>query len=112
MALKQLPLDIQSFSRIREGGYLHVDKAQHNLELLSLGDCFFLSPSHRFNTSFICPQSCMLLNLNCMQLQGKHSIRSKKKSFLALKKRIIGVQFDREARERMGVEEECAARFI
>ena len=41
MALKPLPIGIQSFSRIKEGGYLYVDKTQQILNLLSMGDCFF-----------------------------------------------------------------------
>ncbi len=53
MALKPLPIGIQSFSRIKEGGYLYVDKTQQILNLLSMGDCFFLARPRRFGKSLL-----------------------------------------------------------
>ncbi len=49
--LKRLPLDTSSFKRIREAGWLYVDKTKWIYKLLNSGMCFFLSRPRRFGKS-------------------------------------------------------------
>ncbi len=48
---KKLPLGIQTFREIREGGYYYVDKTQFALRLVEHGKYFFLSRPRRFGKS-------------------------------------------------------------
>ena len=47
---KKLPIGIQTFAKIREGGgaYYYVDKTPHILRLLDEGSHYFLSRPRRF----------------------------------------------------------------
>ncbi len=45
---KRLPIGIQTFSKIREGGYLYVDKTAHALRMFDDGETYFLSRPRRF----------------------------------------------------------------
>jgi hypothetical protein len=50
-----LPIGIQDFAKIREGGYVYVDKTAHIHELLTgSGTAFFLSRPRRFGKSLLC----------------------------------------------------------
>ena len=50
--LKKLPIGIQTFSKIREGNYLYIDKTKEALELIeSASEYFFLSRPRRFGKS-------------------------------------------------------------
>jgi hypothetical protein len=48
---KKLPIGIQSFSEIRENGYLYVDKTEDIFQLVDSGKYFFLSRPRRFGKS-------------------------------------------------------------
>ena len=48
---RRLPIDAQSFERVRNAGLIYVDKTQYIEKLLSLGRFFFLSRPHRFGKS-------------------------------------------------------------
>lgn len=49
--MKKLPIGIQTFSEIREEGYLYVDKTQYIHRLITAGKYFFLSRPRRFGKS-------------------------------------------------------------
>ncbi len=51
--LKNLPIGIQTFSTIREGNFVYVDKTQQVLELASKQGRFFLSRPRRFGKSML-----------------------------------------------------------
>jgi len=55
-AMKRLlPIGIQDFVGIREGGYIYVDKTARIYELISSsGKAFFLSRPRRFGKSLLC----------------------------------------------------------
>lgn len=42
------PVGVQSFTRIREGGYLYVDKTAISYRLVNTCDCVFFSRPRRF----------------------------------------------------------------
>jgi len=48
---RRLPIDAQSFEKLRNAGAIYVDKTQYIEKLLSLGSFFFLSRPHRFGKS-------------------------------------------------------------
>ncbi|MCO6475623.1 MAG: ATP-binding protein [Phaeodactylibacter sp.] len=47
------PIGIQDFRKLREGGYLYVDKTQHIHDILVQGNYFFLSRPRRFGKSLL-----------------------------------------------------------
>jgi Predicted AAA-ATPase/PD-(D/E)XK nuclease superfamily len=49
--MKNLPIGIQTFSEIRDGGYLYVDKTKQIHNLITSGKYFFLSRPRRFGKS-------------------------------------------------------------
>lgn len=49
--MKKLPLDIQTFTKLRELNYLYVDKTEYAYNLISNGQCYFLSRPRRFGKS-------------------------------------------------------------
>jgi hypothetical protein len=49
--MKKLPIGIQTFSEIREGEYVYVDKTKQIHELINSGKYFFLSRPRRFGKS-------------------------------------------------------------
>lgn len=50
---KKLPIGIQSFSTIREGGYYYVDKTNQIQQLIETGKYYFLSRPRRFGKSLL-----------------------------------------------------------
>ncbi len=48
---RKLPIGIQTFGKIREGGYLYVDKTDMALDLVERGSYYFLSRPRRFGKS-------------------------------------------------------------
>ncbi len=52
-SMQPLPLGIQSFSTIREEGWLYVDKTQHLYDLVTTGKYYFLSRPRRFGKSLM-----------------------------------------------------------
>jgi len=53
IVLKKIPLGIQSFRKIIEGGYVYVDKTQYIYDLLSTASYCFLSRPRRFGKSLL-----------------------------------------------------------
>lgn len=53
MKLPNLPIGIQNFEKIREGGYLYVDKTPWVYKLVSTGSYYFLSRPRRFGKSLL-----------------------------------------------------------
>ena len=51
--LKPLPIGIQTFSKIIEGGYLYVDKTPDIYRLITGGEVYFLSRPRRFGKSLL-----------------------------------------------------------
>ena len=49
--LRSLPIDTQTFEKLRSKGSIYIDKTQYIEKLLSLGSFFFLSRPHRFGKS-------------------------------------------------------------
>ncbi len=52
--MKRLPIDLQSFQRIREDGYGYVDKTDLIYEMTHSGVYQFLSRPRRFGKSVLC----------------------------------------------------------
>jgi hypothetical protein len=53
MAIRKFPLGIQDFFRIREEGYLYVDKTEFVYKLATEGSVYFLSRPRRFGKSLL-----------------------------------------------------------
>ncbi|MDX2248548.1 MAG: AAA family ATPase [Bacteroidia bacterium] len=51
--MKKYPIGIQDFAKLREGGYLYVDKTREIFELIRNGSYFFLSRPRRFGKSLL-----------------------------------------------------------
>ena len=51
--MKKYPIGIQDFKKLREDGYLYVDKTKQIYELISSGAYFFLSRPRRFGKSLL-----------------------------------------------------------
>jgi len=51
--MKELPVGIQSFEKLRKKGCLYVDKTKEILRLISSGDIYFLSRPRRFGKSLL-----------------------------------------------------------
>ena len=51
--MKKLPIGIQSFSEIRKGGYVYVDKTELVHRMVTMGKPYFLSRSRRFGKSLL-----------------------------------------------------------
>jgi len=49
--MKPLPIGIQHFDKLREGGYLYIDKTKFAYQLANLGGSFFLARPRRFGKS-------------------------------------------------------------
>ena len=49
--LPKLPIGIQTFEKLREGGYLYVDKTKYLIDLIENGSVYFLSRPRRFGKS-------------------------------------------------------------
>lgn len=47
------PVGIQSFEKLRKGGYVYIDKTELIYELVSSGQCYFLSRPRRFGKSLL-----------------------------------------------------------
>ena len=50
---KKYPIGLQSFRKIREGGYLYIDKTEQIHELVETGSYYFLSRPRRFGKSLL-----------------------------------------------------------
>ena len=51
--MKKLPIGIQNFRKIIEGGYVYADKTEYIYELINSGVCYFLSRPRRFGKSLL-----------------------------------------------------------
>ncbi|WPL11594.1 ATP-binding protein [Thiorhodovibrio litoralis] len=64
MSRKKLPIGVQNFAEIREGGYYYVDKSGFALRLVSEGKYYFLSRPRRFGKSLFLDTLAELLSGN------------------------------------------------
>src|SRR5690349_14267660 len=62
--LAPLPLDIGTFSKLRTKKYIYVDKTEHAYNLVTKGECFFLSRPRRFGKSLFVSMLKELLSGN------------------------------------------------
>ena len=53
MALKKLPIGLQTFSKLREDNYYYVDKTPLIAKLANEGEYYFLSRPRRFGKSLL-----------------------------------------------------------
>ena len=53
MSNLRYPIGIQSFSEIREGGYIYIDKTEYIYRLIAEGKYYFLSRPRRFGKSLL-----------------------------------------------------------
>ncbi|MDR0734027.1 MAG: ATP-binding protein [Dysgonamonadaceae bacterium] len=53
MNVKKLPIGIQSFEKLRESGYLYVDKTESIFHMIMSGSVYFLSRPRRFGKSLL-----------------------------------------------------------
>ena len=67
MSLPKLPIGVQSFEKMRTGGYAYVDKTRFISELVSKGSYYFLSRPRRFG------KSLFIDTLDCAFPGGKNS---------------------------------------
>ena len=51
--MKKLPIGIQEFRKLREGGYIYVDKTEYIYKLITEGSYYFLSRPRRFGKSLL-----------------------------------------------------------
>jgi hypothetical protein len=51
--MRKYPIGLQEFRKIREGGYLYVDKTQLVHNLIESGSYYFLSRPRRFGKSLL-----------------------------------------------------------
>ncbi|MEO0040961.1 MAG: hypothetical protein RL329_409 [Bacteroidota bacterium] len=51
MALKNLPIGVQTFQKMREGNYVYVDKTEYVYQIASTEGVYFLSRPRRFGKS-------------------------------------------------------------
>ena len=51
--IRKLPIDVQSFEKLRTGGYLYVDKTDLVYKLAAEGSQYFLSRPRRFGKSLL-----------------------------------------------------------
>jgi hypothetical protein len=68
--LAPLPVDIGSFRKLRTQGYKYVDKTQHVYNLITSGECFFLSRPRRFGKSLLVATLKELLSGNRELFKG------------------------------------------
>jgi hypothetical protein len=52
-ALKNMPIGVQNFEKLRKGDYLYVDKTAYIYQLVSTGSYYFLSRPRRFGKSML-----------------------------------------------------------
>ncbi len=51
--MRKLPIGIQSFEKIREEGFVYVDKTEYIYRLIKSGASYFLSCPRRFGKSLL-----------------------------------------------------------
>ncbi|NEX18972.1 ATP-binding protein [Thiorhodococcus mannitoliphagus] len=73
MNRKRLPIGIQTFSEIREGGYYYVDKTPFALRLIEQGKYYFLSRPRRFGKSLFLDTLAELFSANAPLFDGLHA---------------------------------------
>ena len=70
MPRKRLPIGIQTFREIREGGYYYVDKTGFALRLIEEGKYYFLSRPRRFGKSLFLDTLAELFSGNELLFAG------------------------------------------
>ena len=56
------PIGIQSFDRLREDGFVYVDKTALVYNLVQTGSIYFLSRPRRFGKSLLVSNTCLLFS--------------------------------------------------
>lgn len=64
---KKLPVDLHSFLKMREGGYVYVDKTRHIFRMVTEGTYYFLSRPRRFG------KTLLVSTLKCL-FQGRKDL--------------------------------------
>ncbi len=100
--MKKLPIGIQSFEKVIEGGYLYVDKTQLIHQLVNTGSTYFLSRPRRFGKS-------LLLDTIKSLFEGKKALFSglwiEDQWDWEQTNPVLHFSFDAIAYEKMGLEE-------
>ncbi|EIC20601.1 ATP-binding protein [Thiorhodovibrio frisius] len=73
MQRKSLPIGIQTFREIREGGHYYVDKTPFALRLIEQGKYYFLSRPRRFGKSLFLDTLAELFSANAPLFEGLHA---------------------------------------
>jgi hypothetical protein len=68
--MKKLPIGIQTFSKIREGNYIYIDKTKEALELIINYEYVFLSRPRRFGKSLFLDTLNEIFNANKELFKG------------------------------------------
>ena len=68
--MKELPVGIQSFEKMRKKGCLYVDKTKEILRLITSGDIYFLSRPRRFGKSLLVSTLAELFKGNKSLFEG------------------------------------------
>lgn len=111
--MKKYPIGIQDFRKLREGGYLYVDKTEVIYQLLASGQYYFLSRPRRFGKSLLISTLKYLFQgerelFEGLWIEGKHDFEPHPVlhfSFSALGYKDIGLEaglhqaLDNKARE-------------
>ncbi len=75
MSRQRLPIGIQTFREIREGGFYYVDKTGFATRLVEQGKAFFLSRPRRFGKSLFLDTLAELFSGNAALFQGLYAER-------------------------------------
>lgn len=68
--MQKLPVDISTFSRIRQSNYLYVDKTEHIYRMITEGHRYFLSRPRRFGKSLLISTLQEILTANKSLFNG------------------------------------------
>ncbi len=95
------PIGIQDFRKIREQGYVYVDKTQHICNFIGNGNYFFLSRPRRFGKSLLCSTLNELYSDSQALFQGLWI--EKHWDFEAQKRPVIWLRFASQGMRSLGI---------
>ena len=67
MSTKIYPIGIQNFEKIRNDGYLYIDKTALMYQMVKTGSYYFLSRPRRFGKSLLILKPIFKEKKNCLQ---------------------------------------------
>ena len=105
----QYPIGIQDFRKLREGGYVYVDKTQHIARVITSGDSFFLSRPRRFGKSLMVSTLYELYSGDASLFAGLWA--AEHWDFAAKQRPVIYFQFASLSYEQHGLAEAIALRL-